>query len=69
MRKKPPTQVFVGILVGKFFRRRDEDEQVFPNGEFYIAIPIRYTKIMEAKSTSKGIFIFGSLFDSLFTFP
>jgi hypothetical protein len=40
MRKKCSPQAFVGIPAGKFFRRRDRDGELFPGGEFPVAIPI-----------------------------
>jgi hypothetical protein len=39
MGKKCSPQAFVGILAGKFFRRRDGDRKLFPGGEFSVAIP------------------------------
>jgi hypothetical protein len=39
MGKKCPPQAFVGILVGKFFHRGDEDGEPKPDGEFPVAIP------------------------------
>jgi hypothetical protein len=39
MGKKCPPQAFVGIPVGKFFRREDGDVEPKPDGEFPVAIP------------------------------
>jgi hypothetical protein len=39
MGKKCPLQAFVGILEGKFFRRRDGDAELFTDREFPINIP------------------------------
>jgi hypothetical protein len=39
MRKKCSPQAFVGIPAGKFFRRGDGDGELFPGGEFPVAIP------------------------------
>jgi hypothetical protein len=43
MRKKCSPQAFVGIPAGKFFRRGDEDGELFPGGKFPVAIPSRFT--------------------------
>jgi hypothetical protein len=43
MGKKCFPQAFVGIPAGKFFRRGDGDGELFPGGEFPIAIH-RYTR-------------------------
>jgi hypothetical protein len=37
--KKCSPQAFVGIPTGKFFRRGDGDGELFPGGEFPVAIP------------------------------
>jgi hypothetical protein len=39
MEKKCSPQAFVGIPVRKFFRRGDGDGELFPDGEFPVAIP------------------------------
>jgi hypothetical protein len=39
MRKKCSPQAFVGIPVGKFFRRGDGDGELFPTGNCPVAIP------------------------------
>jgi hypothetical protein len=39
MGKKCSPQAFVGIPAGKFFRRGDGDGELFPGGEFPVAIP------------------------------
>jgi hypothetical protein len=39
MGKKCSPQVFVGIPAGKFFRHEDRDGELFPDGEFFVAIP------------------------------
>jgi hypothetical protein len=39
MGKKCHPQAFVGIPAGKFFRRGDGDGELFPGGEFPVAIP------------------------------
>ena len=39
MGKKCSPQAFVGIPTGKFFRRGDGDGELFPGGEFPVAIP------------------------------
>jgi transposase InsO family protein len=39
MRKKCPSQAFVGIPAGKFFRRGDGFGELKPDGEFPVAIP------------------------------
>jgi hypothetical protein len=39
MGKKCPPQAFVGIPVGKFFRRGDGFGELKPDGEFPVAIP------------------------------
>jgi hypothetical protein len=41
MGKKCSPQAFVGIPAGKFFRRGDGDGELFPDGEFPVAIPNR----------------------------
>jgi hypothetical protein len=41
MGKKCSPQAFVGIPTGKFFRRGDGDGELFPGGEFPVAIPTR----------------------------
>ena len=40
MGKKYPPQAFVGIPAGDFFLRGDGDGELFPDGEFPIAISI-----------------------------
>jgi hypothetical protein len=45
MGKKCSPQGFVGIPAGKFFRRGDEDGELFPDGEFPVAIPSRTLKL------------------------
>jgi hypothetical protein len=46
MGKKCSPQAFVGILAGKFFRRGDGDGdgELFPGGEFPVAIPSLNTR-------------------------
>jgi hypothetical protein len=39
MGKKCSPQAFVGIPAGKFFRHGDGDGELFPGGEFPVAIP------------------------------
>jgi hypothetical protein len=39
MGKKCSPQAFVGIPAGKFFRHGDGDGELFPDGEFPVAIP------------------------------
>jgi hypothetical protein len=39
MGKKCSPQAFVGIPAGKFFRRGDGYGELFPGGEFPVAIP------------------------------
>jgi hypothetical protein len=39
MGKKCSSQTFVGIPAGKFFRRGDEDGELFSGEEFPVAIP------------------------------
>jgi hypothetical protein len=39
MGKKCSLQAFVGIPTGKKFRRGDGDGELFPDGEFPVAIP------------------------------
>jgi hypothetical protein len=41
MGKKCSPQAFVGISAGKFFRCGDGDGELFPGGEFPVAIPTR----------------------------
>jgi hypothetical protein len=41
MGKKCSPQTFVGIPAGKFFRRGDGNGELFPGGEFPVAIPTR----------------------------
>jgi hypothetical protein len=41
MLKKCSPQAFMGIPAGMFFHRGDRDGELFPDGEFPIAIPSR----------------------------
>jgi hypothetical protein len=42
--KKCPPQAFEGIFRGEFFLSENEDEELFSDGEFPIAIPIQPAK-------------------------
>jgi hypothetical protein len=46
MGKKCSPQAFVGIPAGKFFRRGDGDGELFPGGEFPVAIPSAATGLV-----------------------
>jgi hypothetical protein len=55
MGKKCSPQAFVGIPTGKFFRRGDGDGELFPGGDFPVAIPTSHPPVFSPPCPSSSL--------------